>query len=185
MMKAIVTAFLCLATMACAAHATPITYNVNVTAGPGQFVTGTIITDGNLGLLAASDFTAVDIFITVAGTTREVKNQPTLISQIVNASTTGLSVDFGSAQTGFFGISNGINATLCFTTGNDRCSNGNSLEFNTSSVGVAGFDPSGVYTFATTPAAATPEPSSLFLLGTGALGLAGTGWRRVRRRRIG
>jgi hypothetical protein len=135
-------------------------------------VTGTITTDGNQGHLNSGDVLSFDLDITeTAGTTASAEYTP--------------------PDTALTAFANSLSATPegLFYTGNGQLvfrQDSTSIEFylvagNPGAViytGPIGFtdDRSGVLQIAPAP---TPEPSSLILLGTGALGLASTLRRRL------
>jgi hypothetical protein len=164
------------------AHASDITYNINETVGSASAV-GTIETDGTTGTLSQSDI--LDFTMTVSdGTTSDsfdyAGGNLLFVGDDVTATSSGLFFDFGDTTAGGLLLADaGYDNYLCIVTQGITCTG------NPGSVEISVDDTT--YTSASfgdveqigTAVGATPEPSSLALLGTGILGFAGMLRRRM------
>jgi hypothetical protein len=172
------------------ARAADITYTVNSSVGASGSMTGTITTDGNTGVLGTSDILDWNLVLNdgtnptftlngLANSAEEVAGSD------LTATATQLLFDYSGGDNGFFLLENltvGDNGPFgCFET-SEACSDapggislaavqGEGDEIFTALQGNGVIGTAGV--------APTPEPGSLFLLGTGLMALAGMGWRRV------
>ena len=156
------------------AHATPITYNTSQSAG-GATAVGTITTDGAIGVLTTADIT--NIMLTVShGVTSGALDSSTGVEFVVGsdltATTSGLFFNFGDSVSGGLLILGPNYNSLCYDSQGTFCGAA-SASLLLAVDGTRYESPfSGVQQIAT--AATTPEPSSIALLGTGLLGIAGT-----------
>ena len=170
------------------AAASPITYNVN-NAFSTFSVTGTITTDGNLGTLSSADITGYTL--TVSNTTHTdtltaANSSESISGSGVTATASGLFYDYVPGESsstfdylGFFGndfTDLCFQSSGCFTFDGTAYESiffpfggGNPKEFQSGNVEIA----------STGSMAATPEPESFVLLGTGLLGIAGIARRRL------
>ncbi len=176
-----------------------IQYNVNLSIGTGT-VTGTITTDGNTGTLGLADFTDWNLTITDGANTANLtgpssgnNSTASLNGSAVSATANNILFDFSSPASAdaYFFFENGnvghVNF-VCFGGGGAGGYSGN----------CAGSQPGNVEAFeinngdnqsllltgnqpiATAAPAATPEPSSLLLLGSGVLGAIGSVRKKMR-----
>jgi hypothetical protein len=174
-------------------QATTITYDIDLSVGSTGSVTGTITTDGALGLnfVPNSDFIAFDLLL----------NDGTTTATISSAST------FGVSQGGlglllpppFFGDSSGIGynfasnidltlstatASLSFCsspTPSAPCNSAPNISLQIGSDPLLSTSEPREIVEIGTAAIATPAPASLILFWTGVGGLGLLGWRRKRR----
>lgn len=161
------------------AHADNITYAINLQAGSAT-AQGTITTDGHLGALSTSDILAFQITLSQGATTAVVSAPPAgsygVYGTDLTATATDLSYDFADLSPNFFGL--GVPNTLCFS-GNGDCLGATGPGVDIYLDGKAyqlGLQTEGVIT---SGLATTPEPSSMALLGTGFLGVAGVLRKRL------
>jgi hypothetical protein len=175
-----------------------IQYNVNLSIGTGT-VTGTITTDGNTGTLGLSDFTDWNLTIkdgvvtaNLTGPSSGNNSTVSLNGSAVSATASNILFDFSSpaSSNAYFFFENVVGPVnfVCFGGGgaggySANCANGQAgnveaFELNggdNQSVLLTGNLP-----IATAAPAATPEPSSLLLFGSGVLGLIGAVRRKMR-----
>lgn len=178
-----------------------ITYDVNQTIGAGS-VTGTITTDGAIGVLSASDFTAWNLLLTGAGGATFVLTNGSSGVEVgnisdpfnPNAGTPDLTADAQNIYFNFDGLDGGYLGfqTLPLYGGQNYWCNaslGNNFDCATGKtvVPVNAFDPStqtalasGNQIIASVAGGAVPEPAgwAMMLLGFGGLGALIRGRRR-------
>ena len=174
------------------AHASSFVYNLDVVLSGGT-VTGTITTDSDSGVLAASDILDYNLVLNDGSHTLNLlgalsgNNSEVLIGgSAVTASAAGLSYDF-AANPAFFAIQAlPLGSSTDFFCLNDPVASCNTGGASNVAARI-GSDPTfsgppidGVGVFATVAVPpAVPEPSTITLLGTGALGLIGVVRRRL------
>ena len=171
-------------------RAADVTYSVSQSIGAAGSVTGYITTDGNTGVLGTSDIVDWNLVLndgtnptfTLAGSSN---SEEEVIGSDLTASATQLLFNYSGSDGGWFLLENltigDFGPFVCWEA-SAACSaspagaslaalngDGNIIYTTLSDEGVIGTASS---------VAPTPEPESLFLLGTGLIGLAGMGWRR-------
>jgi len=175
-------------------RASDITYTVDEIIGSGS-ATGTITTDGAIGLLGTSDIVDWNLILNdgsnstfnLQGPASGNNSQDLITGSDLSASATQLVFDFSSGDGGFFLLENSMigdtGPFICYT--GDLCSMfptaGISLatqDGESDTIGVALSDPTVIGSVDST----TPEPSSLLLFGTGLAILSGTLRRKLTRK---
>jgi hypothetical protein len=155
-------------------------YNVNLSFGGTGTATGTITTDGNLGVLSATDTTNWNLTISdgvhpsVNLTSGSAGSSKGSLGMDLTSTATNLLFSFTNVDNGYFFLSDN-GGFLCFGPGNGVCaiSAPGNIEGIDIVVGGQNFytnsTETGTQVIATVaPSTTTPEPSSLILLFVGA-----------------
>jgi hypothetical protein len=176
------TALLCAVSLAGSAHASTI-YMLNDQFDSNTSLTGTITTDGTIGVLAQSNITAFDLTVTAIGASGEITNlnnfiSPFLGGSAVSATAAALSFDFSA--NGFFQIANASAAFSACGTGN-LCSPNNEVALEALVAGSTSLETLVQQGQTVEFASATPLPGALPLFASGAGVVGFFGWRRKRK----
>jgi len=166
-------------------RASDITYNIDQTIGTAHAV-GTVTTDGTIGTLAGGNIVGFSLTVSDSSTS-DMISSPTsdavLIGNDLTATSTGLFFNFGDSASAGFGLTDPVQQNgICFVTQTGLCiSNGVSIRIGVDGTYYTSSTISDVEQIASvsTPTA-TPEPSSIALLGTAVLSSFGL----IRKRRL-
>ena len=160
------------------ANASNITYNVSEHVGTSSAI-GTITTDGTIGTLNSGNI--VDYTFTVANSSTSNTFSKGFVNSAgsnFSGTATGLFFDYSAVGGIVFGDGPTQNF-LCFASGGVLCSHFGGTVIMVDENEVSDTSRTGVQQVGSNDPAVTPEPTSLILLGTGALGAIGMVRRRV------
>jgi PEP-CTERM motif len=170
-------------------RAADITYTVNQSVGTSGSMTGYITTDGNSGLLATSDILDWNLVVN-DGTNPSfdlnglANSQAQVLGSDLTATATQLLFDFSGGDSGYLLFENltiGDGGPFACFEADSYCSGapaGVSLAANDGEGDIIYTSMDGTGVIGTAGAAPTPEPESLFLLGSGLLGVVGMARRK-------
>ncbi len=179
---------LAIVAMSGSASAAPIIYTVNETIGAGGMVTGTITTDGFIGMLFKTNFTAWNLtfFAPGAGSYNSTNANGTVSlfgPSVVTATTSTISFDYSNpspATTLVFGATGGTLPYWCLSSETFNCGGNAAVRPQ----GFFGLNPgaaetrTGTRIFATvSQQAPVPEPATWAMMIAG-FGVMGTAMRR-------
>jgi hypothetical protein len=170
---------------ATASYAAPITYNVDQTIGTGS-VTGSIVTDGVLGVLGSGDITGWNLHLNSGAATFDLNSTNSYLGGggVVTATSQELTYDFSRNYFGFF--INGTEGSFSLTGWCLQSSKGQCTYSGVSGETVGVNDMYGTEQFrgmaGTQVIASVPEPETygMMLVGLGMLGFVGRRRRNPR-----
>lgn len=181
---------LVLATLSPALRAENISYFVNDAVGSDGWIAGYIVTDGTTGVLSQADLISDNLWLWpnvgpdahIAGPSQNI----VLVGDDLTATNSNLLFNYSGTDGGLLYVS-GPTAFACFASSAVTCLDvppdaiGLSTDGGNTVTATAGWNGNAVIgkNLSDPDPAPTPEPGSLLLLGTGLLGMAGLGWRRL------
>lgn len=165
-------------------RASDITYDINQTVGSAHAV-GTVTTDGTIGILTGADIVGFTLTVSNGASMDTISNttgdESIVIGSDLTATSSGLFFNFGdTGATGFALTDAGQQNGICFVTATGMCTmTGISIEIGVNGTDFTNPPIDGVEQIASVPVSATPEPSSIALLGTAFLSSVGLIRRRL------
>jgi len=169
-------AAIAMAAMTSAAHATTV-YTLSGQGIGSATATGTITTDGTLGVLTQANITGVNITVADGGGSAAVDSFTTLSGTDLTATASGLFFDYGGGSSEYFvTFSSDTTSAYCIATGSPTCSgvpDSEVIEVNS----VIHQGPSLAGSTVEIATAGVPEPATWAMVLVG-FGLAGAAMRR-------